>query len=119
VNNALMHSPEDSTVGLRWWRTGDDLRAGLVIQIRNESETLLPRILEHISEQFQPGGQAPKTVNFRTGLGLLIVRALVREHGGELEIVSTPEFGTVAMVRLPSGPIFDSIRSLRQPPSQG
>lgn len=36
-----------------------------------------------------------------TGLGLLIVRRIIREHGGEIEIQSRPDEGTLILIRLP------------------
>ncbi|WP_367874924.1 PAS domain-containing sensor histidine kinase [Luteolibacter sp. Populi] len=39
-----------------------------------------------------------------TGLGLLIVRRVVREHGGEIEIQSEPGSGTRVLIHLPRGP---------------
>jgi signal transduction histidine kinase len=36
-----------------------------------------------------------------TGLGLLIVRRIIREHGGEIEIQSQPEQGTNILIHLP------------------
>ena len=39
-----------------------------------------------------------------TGLGLLIVRRVVREHGGEIEIQSEPGAGTRILIHLPRGP---------------
>ncbi|MEZ5329356.1 MAG: ATP-binding protein [Verrucomicrobiales bacterium] len=39
-----------------------------------------------------------------TGLGLLIVRRIVREHGGELGVTSEAEVGTTITIHLPRGP---------------
>ena len=36
-----------------------------------------------------------------TGLGLLIVRRIIREHGGEIEIQSQPNEGTNILIHLP------------------
>jgi two-component system, sporulation sensor kinase E len=36
-----------------------------------------------------------------TGLGLLIVRRIIREHGGEIEIKSQPDQGTSILIHLP------------------
>jgi PAS domain S-box-containing protein len=36
-----------------------------------------------------------------TGLGLLIVRRIIREHGGEIEIQSQPDQGTRILIHLP------------------
>lgn len=38
-----------------------------------------------------------------TGLGLLIVRRVVRSHGGEIEIESEPDQGTTITIHLPRG----------------
>jgi len=38
-----------------------------------------------------------------TGLGLFMVRGIVRAHGGEISIVDAPEGGTMLRVRLPTG----------------
>ncbi len=38
-----------------------------------------------------------------TGLGLLVVRRVVRSHGGEIEIESEPDRGTTVTVHLPRG----------------
>ena len=50
-----------------------------------------------------------------TGLGLLIVRRVVREHGGEIEIHSEPGAGTRILIHLPRGP--KPVRLLEQPVS--
>jgi two-component system, sporulation sensor kinase E len=39
-----------------------------------------------------------------TGLGLLIVRRIVREHGGELGVTSEADVGTTITMHLPRGP---------------
>ena len=39
-----------------------------------------------------------------TGLGMMIVRRIVREHGGELSIESSPGKGTRVTITLPRGP---------------
>ncbi len=58
---------------------------------------------EAMARVFEPYFTTKKT---GTGLGLLIVRRVVREHGGELELTSKPK-GTRMVVRLP--------RSMRTP----
>ena len=50
-----------------------------------------------------------------SGLGLLIVRRVVREHGGEIEIQSEPGAGTRILIHLPRGP--KPVRLLEQPVS--
>jgi len=53
---------------------------------------------EAMSRVFEPYFTTKKS---GTGLGLLIVRRVVREHGGEIELTSKPNEGTRVVVRLP------------------
>ena len=53
---------------------------------------------ENMARVFEPYFTTKKS---GTGLGLLIVRRVVREHGGEIELTSKPGDGTRMVVRLP------------------
>lgn len=53
---------------------------------------------EHMGSLFEP---YRTTKSSGTGLGLLIVRRIIREHGGEMEIQSRPEEGTTVLLHLP------------------
>ncbi len=53
---------------------------------------------EHLSQVFEPYFTTKAT---GSGLGLLIVRRIVREHGGELSVESTQGKGLSVTVRLP------------------
>ena len=53
---------------------------------------------ENLSRVFEPYFT---TKNGGSGLGLLIVRRIVREHGGELAIESTEGQGLTLTIRLP------------------
>jgi signal transduction histidine kinase len=41
-----------------------------------------------------------------TGLGLLTTRKIVQEHGGKIELESTPGEGTIFRIRLPRKRLF-------------
>ncbi|QJE95460.1 sensor histidine kinase [Luteolibacter luteus] len=56
---------------------------------------------EHMGALFEP---YRTTKQSGSGLGLLIVRRVVREHGGEIEIQSEPGAGTRILIHLPRGP---------------
>ncbi len=53
---------------------------------------------EHMGSLFEP---YHTTKSGGTGLGLLIVRRIIREHGGEIEIHSQPDEGTIILIHLP------------------
>ncbi|MGJ8632454.1 MAG: two-component system sensor histidine kinase NtrB [Luteolibacter sp.] len=53
---------------------------------------------EQMGSLFEP---YKTTKSSGTGLGLLIVRRIIREHGGEIEIQSQPDQGTSILIHLP------------------
>jgi signal transduction histidine kinase len=53
---------------------------------------------ENMGSLFEP---YRTTKSSGTGLGLLIVRRIIREHGGEIEIQSQPDQGTAILIHLP------------------
>lgn len=73
---------------------------------------------ENLSRVFEPYFT---TKPLGTGLGLLIVRRIVREHGGELSIESSQDKGLTLTIRLPY--IDKRVRMLEageaKPPNQG
>ena len=53
---------------------------------------------ENMGSLFEP---YRTTKSSGTGLGLLIVRRIIREHGGEIEIQSQPDQGSIILIHLP------------------
>lgn len=68
----------------------------------------------NMSNLFQPFFTTRKT---GTGLGLLIVRRIIREHGGEIELESREGEGTTVNIYLPLGE--KKMRYLAAPPQEG
>ncbi len=119
-------------LGLRWWGDGDALAGALTnlvvnalqagalhITIAGHSEdrrrlTIAvsddgPGIAEELREQIfapfysgQPGG---------TGLGLAVVRTVVRAHGGEIQVHPGGEGGACFLMRLPQHQISQPLSS--------
>ena len=84
------------------------MRPGGALQIESELENQFIRISfrdngggiapEHMSKIFNPYFTTKKE---GSGLGLLIVRRIIREHGGEIDLVSHDGEGLEFTVRLP------------------
>ncbi len=66
-----------------------------IISIEDNGTGISP---EHMGAMFEP---YRTTKSSGTGLGLLIVRRIVREHGGEISIESEEQHGTRVMIHLP------------------
>ncbi|MEP4077034.1 two-component system sensor histidine kinase NtrB [Haloferula sp.] len=68
------------------------------ISISDNGSGIPPEQMGSLFEPYQTTKQSG------TGLGLLIVRRVVREHGGEIEIESEPKAGTSIHIHIPRGP---------------
>ena len=76
------------------------------ITIEDDGSGISPELMGALFEPYRSTKQSG------TGLGLLIVRRIVREHGGEIEIESEEDVGTRVTLHLPRGP--KSMRLLEQ-----
>lgn len=97
VGNALAYSPQSTPVRVR---TRSEPGFAL-LEIHNEgtpiSAELLPRLFEPLTRGAPTAGQHSRSI----GLGLYIVREIVRGHGGAVEVSSSQDTGTTFTVRLP------------------
>lgn len=67
----------------------------LVWEFRDNGPGIGPQDLPHLGKPFFT------TRSEGTGLGLMIVQRILREHGGELQLESTPGKGAVVRMRIP------------------
>lgn len=101
LGNAVQHGARDRPIHLSAFDDGADI----VVKVGNAGTPISAQSLPFI---FEPLVQAPSATSepherSRTslGLGLFIVREIVRGHGGEITVQSTAAAGTVFTVRLP------------------
>jgi signal transduction histidine kinase len=82
-------------------RTRAEAGRGVVVDIEDDGCGISPEQMPHLFEPFfttKPVGQG-------TGLGLAVCYRVIREHGGSIEVKSTPGQGSVFRVRLPFQPL--------------
>lgn len=92
VLNALQATPNGGNIVVR--RGGNEQR--LTVSVQDDGEGFSEEIRDRLFEVFfttREGG---------TGLGLPIVRRIVEQHGGRVEISSAPGKGTTATITLPA-----------------
>ncbi|MGE9266987.1 MAG: two-component system sensor histidine kinase NtrB [Verrucomicrobiales bacterium] len=70
----------------------------VVLSIRDNGTGISPEVMGTLFEPFQTTKKSAGT-----GLGLLIVRRIVREHGGEIEVESEEGRGTTVSLFFPRG----------------
>lgn len=93
VDNALRYSDGEVRVSL------DAYRSSVVIRVSDKGPGMDQRQLQHVLE---PLCRVDENVQSGTGLGLHIVRTLVEDHGGRLDL-SSDTTGTRVQVTLPRG----------------
>lgn len=100
VENAVKHGAGPVDVRLALRRVGNEA----VLEVADNGPGLDARTLRHL---FTPYFRADRRLAARVpglGLGLAIVRGLVRAHGGEVTARSAPGEGAVFAIRLPLAP---------------
>ncbi|MFF3564757.1 sensor histidine kinase [Streptomyces sp. NPDC002574] len=102
VQNAIVHNlPTGGTVTVRTEAHAD----ASVLRVENTGRRLAAELVPTLTEPFQRGTQRVRTDEHAgVGLGLAIVRSIVRAHGGTLDLVPRPAGGLLVTVRLPAMP---------------
>jgi len=97
IDNALKYTPYEGFVTLSL--TTDKRHA--VIKVSDTGIGILPDDLPHIFERFYRADRARSRDRGGSGLGLTIVQNIVQEHGGNIEVESTPGRGSTFILNLP------------------
>ncbi len=97
--NAVKFTPTGGTVSLRAQRQGADL----VFTISDSGVGIPFEEQDRLFTRFFRSSTATALEIRGTGLGLVIVKRIVEEHGGTITIDSTPDVGTTVTVTIPAG----------------
>lgn len=97
VSNAAKYSPRDSTITVAAGREGD----AVAVSVTDQGIGIAPEALPSLFERFYRV-ESPETRGVSgVGVGLYVVRELVRLHGGTVEVRSALGEGSSFIVRLP------------------
>ena len=102
ISNAVQHGKADGAIQVA--ARGDD--GAITFEVNNEAELILPAKLRSLfdpvkSFAIRPPGERVLSRVQNLGLGLYVVREIVRAHGGEVNVTSTEEEGVTFSVKLP------------------
>lgn len=97
VSNAHKHTPAGTTVHVALGRADADTAQ---LTVRDDGPGIAPELLGEVFGRFTRADAARSGTDATTGLGLPIVQAIARAHGGSIEVESQPG-RTVFTVRLP------------------
>lgn len=99
ISNAIKFTDKGSVkVGLSAVEYGADTQINL--SVADTGSGIEPQDIQRIFNEFEQAGNFNSGVNFGSGLGLSIVKALVTNLDGEIKIKSEPGVGSTFKVRL-------------------
>jgi signal transduction histidine kinase len=97
VNNALKYSKDRKYIGVNLYRANGSVK----LEVRDHGIGIPASEQEKIFEKFYRCGD-PLVHNTKgSGLGLSLVRHIVRAHGGDVKVESSPEKGSTFTIALP------------------
>ena len=97
LSNAVKFSRPGGTVLLALAARHD----GVEIRVKDEGIGIPADVLARIGQPFEQACNNPMLAREGTGLGLALVKALVAEHGGQVNVTSQENVGTEIVVTLP------------------
>ncbi|MET7333033.1 HAMP domain-containing sensor histidine kinase [Nonomuraea sp. NPDC005650] len=97
VGNALCHTPPDASVTVKVGRS-DGLA---VLEVSDTGPGVPPEHVPHLFDRLYRVGRGRSRADGGAGLGLAIVSAIVRAHGGSVEVDTAPGEGATFRVLLP------------------
>ncbi len=107
IGNAVKYSPDGGEIRIRAWQHDDAVH----VTVSDGGIGISADDLPHIFDRHHRGDNAKRQGVHGIGLGLFICRAIVRAHGGTLDVDSTPGNGSTFHVAIPKiGPSLGKIR---------
>ncbi len=99
--NAAQHTPPATPIEVRM--SGDERSVGVEVSDRGGGIPAAEQ--ERIFEPFHRADPSRARTSGGVGLGLAIVSAIVRAHGGQVGVASNGSGGSTFWIRVPRGPI--------------
>ena len=116
LGNALRFAPGGSVIVLAARARGADLD----IEVLDDGPGFPADFLPHAFERFRRPGSGRSRDDGGAGLGLAIVQAIARAHGGEAAVRNQPDGGAVVTLHLPGAAIpADGAGTLGDNPASG
>ncbi|GAA2171439.1 MULTISPECIES: sensor histidine kinase [Glycomyces] len=103
LSNAVRHTPAGTHIDVEV--AAED--ASVRLTVADDGPGMTPEIAERVFERFFRSASNPGVSHPGSGLGLAIVAAIVKAHGGTVQVASEPGEGTAFTVVLTAEPPVD------------
>lgn len=97
LSNAIKYNNEGGSVIVRIRPDGNK---SFRVSVRDTGRGIAPEHLQHLFEPYYQAAVADQGIG--TGLGLAIIKHLVELHGGDIEVESVVDTGTMFTIKLPT-----------------
>jgi signal transduction histidine kinase len=98
LTNAIKYSPQRTEVTVSGWKEDDEIR----VAIKDQGIGMDQKELKKIFQKFYRTKKAEESGEAGTGIGLSIVKQIVEQHGGAIEVASQPGVGSCFTLVLPA-----------------
>ena len=99
VENAVLYSGlSDPAVTIELTVKHDSIQ----LTVRNKGNGIAAKDLEHLFDRFYRGAQAAQLNPKGHGLGLSLVKDIVKRHGGDVSVISSKKSGTCFTLSIPT-----------------
>ena len=102
LSNACKFTPEGGEVLLSVSESDD--RRSTIVSVKDTGPGIPPEELTHIFDRFHQVHGSTTREQEGTGIGLSLVKELVKIHGGTLDVTSAPKEGTEFVLSFPGAP---------------
>ena len=101
ISNAMKYSGESRRIVVRARRIESKRKSEFEITIKDQGLGIEPEDLPHIFEPFRRGRPAIEAQIHGNGLGLSLVKRIMKAHGGRVSVRSKPGQGSAFTLHLP------------------
>lgn len=99
IGNAIRFTPDDSPIEIAVGT--DEVRSEVKLEVIDHGEGIPAQVRDKIFERFWRADSSRARDTGGSGLGLSIVQAIVKAHGGRIGVYETPDGGATFRVTLP------------------
>jgi two-component system phosphate regulon sensor histidine kinase PhoR len=107
LTNAVKYSPPSTEVAVFAQRDGDRVR----ISVKDQGIGMDPKEVRKIFQKFYRTRKAEQSGEAGTGIGLSIVEQIIRQHGGSIDVSSSPGRGSCFTLVLPAQKMNSMVES--------